>query len=416
MRRLHLEHWWVSRSELRALDSLRASLAGSGITLVDDSARADASALLMSAQRVWAGVCGTGVRPLDLAAHVPPFDLESRIFPAFRAVDAPSHLSLYGIPLGAFRNNVVWVNRRAADAAGDMPADIDHWIDWLARTSRHVAKPLAVSREDWQVALLLELIVLAMHGCDFHRRVFGARAIDAIESAEMLEALRFLRELRRFVPPPLAAPAWHEVVADCRAGRRAAAVMGDWVHSELRLDAAGPGAARDSVCKATFPGTGAWFLYSVDYLVPIDRDGRPPDAPLLEMLTRVLLDPHTQTRFGLAKGSVSVVRDARGPSIDADEWKMVHLSLLCPDILIPSMGLLQGSPRSMRDVAATAVRFVLYGDASAEDSHASMVRGCRRAGRALELASDALSTVDGHHGSALRPAVGQSDAGALVAF
>jgi ABC-type glycerol-3-phosphate transport system substrate-binding protein len=393
MRQVHFEHWWISHSEVLALNALRASLEAQDVLLIDDLAPSDASAVLMSAQRVWEGVCGNGARPIDLAPYLSAFDLESRIFAPFRAVDAPSHVSLYGIPLGAFRNNLMWVNRRVAERAGGPPQGIEGWPGWLERASRQLPNPLGLGREDWQASLLFEVIVLAMHGGDFHRRAFGARSLAAIESPRMLESLRLVRELRSFVAPQHTAPAWHGAVAACQAGGCAAVVMGDWVHGEFRRRA---GASPcESVSKWVVPGTGASFLYNVDYIVPIERKDRPTDPELLYTLTHTLLDPHVQCSFGMVKGSLPTVRDAQEANIDPESWKMFHLAMLCPDILIPSMSLLQGSPRSMRAAVAAAVREVLYGDGSVQSAHALLLR---RSNSTLPV-----SIIDGHQAATIEP-------------
>ena len=381
MHRVHLDHWWVSRSELLALDSLRAALAADGIELTAREEEAEVSAQLMSAQRVWEGVCGLGLRPIDLSPYLRPYDLEARIFAPFRAVNSPSHLSLHGVPLGAFRNNSLWANRRIADQIGTLPSSIDEWLAWLRRAARSVEHPLGIGCENWQASLLFEVIVLAMHGTDFHRSAFGMGSHEALASARMGEALAFVAALRGFVSPLSLGRPWPETAASCRDGRCAAVVMGDWVHHEFgRL----PGHAAQpyrEVYKWAVPGTETSLLYNVDYLVPVERIDRPADPQALGQLTRTLLKPHVQCEFGLVKGALPAVRDAVDSNIDPALWKMFHLATLCPELLIPSMSLLQGSPRFMRDHIAAVVRGVLLGELSTAEGAVQI--GALGAGRPL---------------------------------
>lgn len=405
MHTMHLDHWWICPSELLALETLRASLHANGTDLIDDPSRADVVAVLMPAQRVWQGVRGIGPCPIDLSAHLSVYDLRARLFSPFRAVDGPSHLSLYGIPLGAFRNNVVWVNRDMALELGDQPADLDDWLAWLRKAARFTRFPLGLSREDWQVSLLFELVMLSMHGCDFHHHAFGAEAIDGIGSPRIAECLHFLRALRPLVPPQLGAPAWHAAIRACEAGQHAMVVMGDWAHSEVRRrNAAGHASGYESVLKFPMPGTQSWLLYSVDYVVPVAQAGRRADSAALSALTQTLLDAHVQCAFGMVKGSLPTVRDAQETNIDPESWRMFHLAMLCPDILVPSMSLLQGASRAIRDAVVAAVREVLYADCEVTDAHARLLHRCRSgsARRETKGSPDRFGTIQGHHGSAYR--------------
>jgi len=364
MAAVHLDHWWVSPSEILALNVVRDALEAEGMTLVDDAAGADVAAVLMSAQTIWSGVCGHGVRPVDLAPYVTPYDLESRIFSPFRAVVSPSHLSLHGIPMGAFRNNCMWVNKAIATHLGGQPRDIPEWLEWLGRASAFVPFPLGLGREAWQLSLLFEVIVLGLHGPDFHRRAFGMGATAALGSQRIHEAVDVLAQMRRYISRDCATHAWHELAADEEAGRCAAIVMGDWVHHEFVHSSFVGRAGYETTVKWTVPGTDGSYLYNVDYIVPVERQMFTNDPETLGRLTRVLLRPQLQCRFGRIKGALPAVRDAIEPNIDPEGWKLFHLASLCPEVLVPSMSQLQGSPRSLRDGIANAVRQFLFGDAS----------------------------------------------------
>ncbi len=363
---IHLEHWWVTPSERMALSVLCASLERAGFTFVDEEPRAEVQAILMTAQSVWSGVCGSGPRPIDLAQHITPYDLESRIFPAFRAVDNPARLSLHGVPVGAFRSNCMWASRSAVDRAGGRPHDLAALLDWLERACTVAPHPLALGCEPWQWSLLFELIVLALHGPDFHRRAFGMGSPSALGSQRMAEAVNMLGCLRPYIAPDCVTLTWSQIAAQVESGRCAAIFMGDWVHNEFVHPSFGGKAGYPNVVKWAMPGTEGSHLYHVDYIVPVERRCARTDPRILGQLTRALLDPHVQCEFGRVKGALPAVRDAVEPTIDPEAWKLFHLASLCPEVMLPSMSMLQGSPRAMRDGIARATRDFLIGEAGAE--------------------------------------------------
>ncbi|RQP21777.1 hypothetical protein [Piscinibacter terrae] len=382
MSKVHLSHWWVSSSELQSLEIVQRSLEAKGLSLVDRPELADLQAVLMSAHPLWERVRGDGPRPIDLSHHLSLFDLESRIFPPFRVADGPSHLCLYGIPLGAFRNNSMWVDRGIADRIGGRPRDLGEWMDWLRQASRLTNCPLGVSRESWAQSLLFESIVLSLQGPEFHRRVFGMQSARAVSSRQMLECIEALARFRPFVSPERASQAWHELAAQQRAGEVASLVMGDWLHSEFTEPSTFGSTGYRSSYKWTVPGTEGIYLYSVDYVVLVEDANTAINGEALTALATALLHPETQARFGLIKGALPAVKDAIEPNIDPEGWKLFHLASLCPEILLPSMSLLQGSGMRLRDAIARAVHTILFGDATVEATHATIVETIARdAGR-----------------------------------
>lgn len=373
---VHLDHWWRSASELQALHVLELALAERGIVLVDRVEPADVHAVLMTAQDIWDGVRGKGPRLIDLAPCLVPYELEHRIFPPFKAVESPSRLSLLGIPLGAFRNNCLWLNKDVVAKVGWQPSDIESWLDWLDHAAALVPHPLGLGCEDWQAALLFESVVLGLHGADFHRAAFGIGLPAALSSSRMRDAWRVLDRLRRHIFPAGLRRPWHASAADLQAGRTAALVMGEWVHREFAASPArGRSSAYDQVVKSVVPGTADSCLYSVDYIVPVERPGHCAKPAVLCQMARVLLSPSVQCDFGRVKGALPAVRDAAEETIDPDGWKLFHLASLCPDMLLPSMSQLQGSSRPMRDRIAGAVRALLRGEWSVERAARSLAQG-----------------------------------------
>jgi hypothetical protein len=214
---------------------------------------------------------------------------------------------------------------RADDRAGNLGWRARQW--WLLcldRAAELVPHPRGLGCEDWQAALLFETVVLSLHGPDFHRQAFGMGLSAALGSSRMLEALRMMDRLRHHV-------------------------------------------SREGMRRP--------WLYSVDYIVAVQRPGRAVNGAVLSELARVLLNPSVQCEFGRVKGALPAVRDAVEETIDPAGWKLFHLASLCPDMLLPSMSQLQGSPKALRDRVAAAVRGLLQGSASVEQAARCIARG-----------------------------------------
>jgi hypothetical protein len=372
---VHLDHWWHSVSERQALRVLELALAERHMGLTGRADEADAHAVLMTAQGIWDGVRGHGPRPVDLA-RCAPYDAEYRIFPPFKAVESPSRLSLLGIPLGAFRNNCLWSSKGLVSRLGWQASNLESWLLWLDRAAELVPHPLGLGCEDWQAALLFETVVLSLHGPDFHRQAFGMGLSAALGSSRMLEALRMMDRLRHHVSREGMRRPWHATAADLQAGRTGAVVMGEWVHREFASSSGRTGqGAYDKVLKSPVPGTTDSYLYSVDYIVAVERPGRAVNGAVLSELARVLLNPSVQCEFGRVKGALPAVRDAVEETIDPEGWKLFHLASLCPDMLLPSMSQLQGSPKALRDRVAGAVRGLLQGSSNVEQAARCIARG-----------------------------------------
>ncbi|WP_284616927.1 hypothetical protein [Aquabacterium humicola] len=325
----------------------------------------------LPAQGVWAGVTGRGPRPVDLGRFLTPYDIESRVFPHFMAVMAPSQLSLYGVPIGVFRSNCVWVHAGLAQRLGARPESIVEWIDWLDRASALVPHPLGLGREPWQVCLLFEALVLGLCGVDFHRQAFGMGVAEALSAPCMRQALVVLGSLRRFVADDCVNHSWHVLARDVQAGRCAAVVMGDWLRNEFDGD---PPKSESTAAKWLMPGTENCYLYNVDYLTPIVVPGQTLDRGGLAMVARALLDADVQGQFGRAKGALPAVRDATGLPVDIEGWRLLHLSSLNPDLLVPSMTFEQATPRGMRDAIAMAVKRFFFHRAGLADTLEAIAR------------------------------------------
>jgi ABC-type glycerol-3-phosphate transport system substrate-binding protein len=212
-----------------------------------------------------------------------------------------------------------------------------------------------------------------MQGPDFHRRVFGMQSARAVASGQMLECIEALARFKPFVSRKRASQAWHELAAQQRAGEVASLVMGDWLHHEFSESSTFGRTGYRSSYKWTVPGTEGVYLYSVDYVVLLEDANTAVNGEALTALASALLHPETQAQFGLIKGALPAVKDAIEPNIDPEGWKLFHLALLCPEILLPSMSLLQGNGMRLRDAIARAVHGLLFEDATVEATHASIV-------------------------------------------
>lgn len=341
-----LLHAWTGEGDRAALACCREALAAQGIDLVDaretqpfDAVKAHGMELLAT-----------------LADEQPLHDLHraacdgawERSLPPFMRRFTSHGDQWYGVPMGVHRANLAWLNGGLVARLGLPEGDgVAGLADWLTRASRHVAKPLAVGAEPWQVGLVFENVVLACLGVDGYRRAFELRDSTMWSSPGMKRAVECFMSLRQFVDDNHFTGSWDRQLARVIEGEAGMQIMGDWVR----------GQAGDGVTECTVPGTANRFNAIVDYFVPI-RHG---DPDLQDRVATALMDRALQTRFAIRKGCMPAVVTAWD---DVDPQRADVLRR--PGAVVLSLTLEQCCPLDLtRQLTATAARhFIAHGEAA----------------------------------------------------
>ena len=294
-----LRHAWHGPADRHALGLCRAALRALGIDLADACAsKATPSAVKYHAMEIVDAVALDPEALLDLRAVAHAAQWPRRL-PAFVQKSMRHGERWHGIPLGIHRANAAWVNAACARRVGaSMPLDLPQFLAWLEQAQAHTAKPLAVGDEPWQIGVLFESVLLALAGGTAYRRAFVQHDPSVWAEPAPVEALSALQHLRRFADDDTMHLPWDEQLARVRRGDAAVQVMGDWVRA---TDCTG-------VREWAMPGTAAWFVSIVDYIVPLAGAPSALSNPAAAALTAAPF----QYAYALAKGCVPAVQDAWG--------------------------------------------------------------------------------------------------------
>ena len=293
-----LRHAWHGPAERHALDLCRTALRDLGIDLADANATNTPSAIKAHAMEMvdLQALDPSALLDLRAVAHAAQWP---RRLPAFVQKPMVHAERWHGIPLGIHRANCAWVNAACARRIGlGVPPDMPGFATWLELAAERTPKPLAVGAQAWQVGVLFESVMLAMSGGTAYRRAFVEHDATIWGETCITEALNGLQRLREFVDDDALPYSWEQQLERVRQGDAAVQVMGDWV----RATDCG------SLLEWAVPGTAAWFVAIVDYVVPLA--GAP--SILTNHAAAALTAAPFQYAFAMAKGCLPAVQDAWG--------------------------------------------------------------------------------------------------------
>jgi glucose/mannose transport system substrate-binding protein len=321
-----LVHWWASRGETAAFDVLRGALLHKGITCDDTPVSGGAAMLAHLEARLAVGQCpmatvqsGFGARQWgdrgilgDLTAPAKAGDWD-KVVPA-----ALHHFCRYngrwiGVPSAIHSVNWLWINRKAADRIGltHPPASLEELFDALDRAQAAGLVPLAIGRQAWLVATILDSLVVAANGYGFYRSAFADLDTGALNSSGMVDAFRALARLGGYVHTAPALRDWTDATRLVANGEALLEVSGDWVRAELQARQARPAADYDCV---RFPGTEDGVIFNADIIVMLDVEPHRRAAQCALALT--VMDPAVQAAFCNAKGAAPARMDMPDAGLD----------------------------------------------------------------------------------------------------
>jgi glucose/mannose transport system substrate-binding protein len=241
-------------------------------------------------------------------------------FPTVEELVRPNG-KLLAIPLGIHRMNLIFYNRKVFDEAGVRPPDT--WDEFTAvanKLQRQGIIPLAQSSEPWQLASLFEAVLLSESSPEFYRRAFVKKDPSAFSDIRFARALLRLRILKKFMPSPIKELDWADTTKMVAKGDAAMVVMGDFAKGEL--NAWGYTTDTNFGCQAV-PGTANYHIYNIDTLVFLKKDNA--QTELADKIAQILVSPNVQADYNIAKGSVSVLKNADQVKMDTcsrSSWKV----------------------------------------------------------------------------------------------
>ena len=290
-----LAHAWHSDSDHAALDICAAELARIGVDFAGTSDASTADAMKMHGFEIIEALERRAPQVADLRAAAASQDWRARLDK--RALRFMVHGdAVFGVPVNIHQSNCLWAHEPTAAAIvsenGEDPGDLDAW---LRQAGRHIAKPLAIGNEPWQIGILFESLALARLGAVAYEEAFVQLRADTLGGRAMVAVLEQLGRWREHVDDELIGCPWREQLAAVNAGSAAVMVMGDWVSAR-------PPAAVRRLHVDGFLGES---IFVVDFFVPLMRTS----ADLTRTVAAALTRTDFQERFSAAKGSVPAVVD-----------------------------------------------------------------------------------------------------------
>lgn len=310
---IHFWHWWNSAGEVKNIATLNKYLKQKNLTWTEQAAQSSSSHLYLAqlkdrldAQRPDAAMLDSS-ETHNYAKALPLLALDdiaqeqewAEVIPLAIQERAKHQGHWVSAPLNSHSTNWLWINKTLFTLL-DMPEPEtwDDLIDLLAHASALGIPALATPREDWEQALLFELVVISTGGLEFYRRLFVEQQRSAADQQILAQSFLRLQQLAGYFAPNTHSLSWDQATEQLWQGQVLMQVHGSWVNSEL--SALGAEAQLDYLCLR-FPGTQGAYVFNSDHVVFFPA---PPERKAnQQQLARIFLDKEFQRELSIASGA-----------------------------------------------------------------------------------------------------------------
>ena len=322
---LEVLHWWTSPGEQQALTELKHAVHRQGDQWVDFAiiGGGGENAMNVLKSRIISGNPPTAAQikgptiqqwgSLGLLADIEPVAVAGQwdaVIPEQLQSDLKVDGKYVAAPINIHRSNWMWVNPEAFRKINrPVPATWQQFFDAAPLLRQAGIEPLAIGREDWQLATLFETVLLGTQGVDFYRKALIELDPAALDSDQMISVFTTLDSLRTLLPST-PEQRWDAATARVIEGKAAVQIAGDWARGEII--AAGKTPGQDILCQAV-PGTDNDFIYIIDSLVMF-RTTDQQQQQAQARLARLLMNPEFQQSFSHYKGSIPIRPDTHADS------------------------------------------------------------------------------------------------------
>ncbi|WP_459781002.1 ABC transporter substrate-binding protein [Photobacterium sp. R1] len=320
MKEIEFLHWWTAKGEVAAFNLVREALDNAGVHILDLPVPGGGGDTAMSILQARA-IAGT---PPDLVQLEGPSiqswaalgflhqldkvaadgNWQENLLPIAR--DVNQYQGHYvAIPITVHRLNWMWINRKVLRTYGlAIPTTWDELIDVFARLKKQGVEPLALGKEQWQIALLFENLAFGYGGANYYQRAFINMDPEALNSQITYDILARFRAISQLVKPGMSHMRWDEGTQLLIEGERAFQISGDWVLGELL---AGKVSIPDAIGCYPTPSKQTGFIYNMDSFALFDSPRTHPETA--KIVSQTLSSPAFLKAFNKVKGSIPARKD-----------------------------------------------------------------------------------------------------------
>ncbi|MGF1909290.1 ABC transporter substrate-binding protein [Vibrio kasasachensis] len=313
-------HWWTSKGEQKALDSLEQHLLQQGITLNHSSILGGGgdTAMTVLQARALAGntpdiaqIEGPSIKAWDEVGIVHTINETARkhrwdehLYPLTIDINKTSN-GYIALPITLHRLNWLWINHTLLDQLElNVPKTWPEMFQAMEKAKQNNMIPLAIGEEAWQVAMLFENLVIATGGVDFYHKALVELQRDHINSAQMRLALRQLRKMSNLVEAQHPNQNWDTATQALIDNKALFQLGGDWILGDLL--ASDVNVPQQIGCYPA-PQSHNAFLYNMDsFIFMVAADFTQQQAL---QVADALADKKFQTEFNKIKGAIPVRTD-----------------------------------------------------------------------------------------------------------
>lgn len=344
-------HWWTSGGEQAAVSVLAKEFNKLGDDKWKDSAIAGGdNARAVAYQRIFGGTPPAAAQfntsrqfeelidaglLQDLSSVANKENWKSFIRPPAIFSPCEHDGGVYCVPVNLHSEQWIWVNRKIYQEVGvEEPHTWASFLETAPKIKKAGYIPLALGGQAWQEFLLFRDMLLGMAGKEVWYQIWKDKNADVAAGDKVHEVFKTMGELRQYVDEGAPGRNWNDATNLVITGKAAAQVMGDWARGEFEL--AGKKAGVDYDCIPG-PSPKPYLTTNGDvFIFPKQKDKAVTEAQF--KLASMLVNPHVQTVFNNAKGSLPIRDDVDMTLADACIKKGLEL-LKDPDAIVQGHGL-----------------------------------------------------------------------------
>ena len=309
-------HWWTSGGEVRAAQTLKASIFAKGHSWRDFAVAGDGgtSALNVLRSRVSSGnaPAAAQIKGPSLQAWAREGVLASindvalaehwdELLPKVVSDQMKYNGEYIAVPVNVHRVNWLWLNPAVfARAGAKVPTTWDEFFVAAEVLKKAGVIALAHGGQSWQDLTLFEMVALGVGGAEFYRRAFVLLDPAELAGPTMEKVLTTFKRIKAYTDKNAPGRDWNLATAMVIKGEAGMQLMGDWAKGEFLAAGSLPG--KGFICTPA-PGTARAFIFNIDSFAMFKLKN-PANTAAQKDLARAVMSVEFQEVFNLSKGSI----------------------------------------------------------------------------------------------------------------